>query len=309
MKNKQPLIAILLCVYNGEKYLKQQLDSFASQLHQNWILHISIDAADDQSGLIINQFQELYPSKVFLYQGPKKGYVANFMSLICNNEIEAEFYAFADQDDIWLPNKLTKALSFLDSQAADLPALYCARTKLIDNDGREIGYSPLFLKKPSFKNALVQNIAGGNTMMLNKKARNLIAIAGNDHVIVSHDWWVYQLVSGAGGVVFYDLDTTILYRQHGENLIGSSLGVGAQISRLRAMLHGRFKKWTDDNVTALQSIDYLFSPSNQKTLALFAKSRKRSFFPRILGLKKSGIYRQTMLSNFVLLIAACVGKV
>ena len=95
--------------------------------------------------------------------GPGKGFVANFLSLACDTAIKADYYGFCDQDDLWDADKLERALAWLDAAPRGMPALYCARTRLIAEDGGDIGFSPFFGKPLTFRNALVQSIAGGNT--------------------------------------------------------------------------------------------------------------------------------------------------
>src|SRR5690606_36468867 len=109
---------------------------------------------------------------------------------VCRTEIQADFYAYADQDDIWMPDKLSRALVFLERNL-DQAAMYCSRTELVTSCGKSVGkMSPLFPKLPTFVNALVQSLAGGNTMVINHRACELLRKAGEVHV-VSHDWWTY----------------------------------------------------------------------------------------------------------------------
>ena len=90
-------------------------------------------------------------------------------------------------------------------------------------DERSYGLSPLFTRPPAFQNALVQSLGGGNTMVFNRAAKKILQEAAAIDVVL-HDWWVYQLVSAAGGMVHYDPRPMLKYRQHSDNLIGSNLG-------------------------------------------------------------------------------------
>src|SRR5262249_28608171 len=157
------------------------------------------------------------------------------------------YYAFCDQDDVWESDKLERALCILNRMSQDRPVLYCGRTRVIDDAGRIIGTSPAFLRPPSFANALVQNIGGGNTMVMNHAARELLLAAGPEIDTVAHDWWIYQIVSGAGGAVNYDLEPRVRYRQHRSNLIGANNTFRARCERIRLLFNGRFKQWTDRN--------------------------------------------------------------
>ena len=114
--------------------------------------------------------------------------------------------------------------------------------RLIDEAGKPIGLSPLFKAPLSFENALVQSIAGGNTMLFNEETRKLLATTRESSHIVSHDWWSYILVTGCGGEVCYDPESTLNYRQHSQNLIGSNISIRGRLQRLRRLLKGTFKK-------------------------------------------------------------------
>src|SRR5262249_21670001 len=144
-----------------------------------------------------------HPQRVTLREGPRLGVTANFLSLAADPTIDAEYFALSDQDDVWHADKLSRAVAWLAGRPHATPALYCGRTALMTEDGRCYQLSPLFRRPPGFRNALVQNIGGGNTMVFNRAAKKLVETAGRQPVVV-HDWWIYQLISAAGGDVFYD---------------------------------------------------------------------------------------------------------
>ena len=167
-----PSVAILLCTFNGAGFLPAQLSSYTDQLLADWRIYASDDGSSDETCAILSEFQRrLGPSRMEMRDGPRGGYVANFLSLACDPSIGADYYAFSDQDDIWESEKLSRAVNWLQSASSQVPAVYCSRTRLIDENGREYGFSPLFRRKPDFKNALVQSIAGGNTMVFNRAAK------------------------------------------------------------------------------------------------------------------------------------------
>ncbi|MFA6303642.1 MAG: glycosyltransferase family 2 protein [Legionella sp.] len=301
-------VVIFLATFNGEKFLKEQLNSIKNQTYNNWELWVSDDGSSDNTLTILQQFQELVGNVVHIVSGPRQGYVANFLSLLCKDEIKADYYAFCDQDDIWGPSKLQHALECLASMPNEKPLLYCSRTKLIDEKGSFIGYSSFFTKPPSFLNALVQNIAGGNTMVFNNVSIKLLRCAGFNPHIVCHDWWLYLLVTGAGGSVFYDSYPSVLYRQHNANLIGSNLGWKPRLLRLKMLLQGRFQNWNTANITALLAVENLLTEQNKHDLHQFIAARSSSLFSRIITIKKLGVYRQTIFGNIGLAIATVIKK-
>jgi glycosyltransferase involved in cell wall biosynthesis len=302
-------VAILLCTYNGQRYLAEQLDSFASQTHTCWALWASDDGSADDTRAILEGYQRKWPAgRVSIERGPARGFAANFLSLTCKAGIEADYYAYSDQDDIWDPNKLERALKWLETVRQDTPALYCARTRLVDADNNEIGMSPLFSKPPSFANALMQNIGGGNTMVFNNAARKLLLEAGENLPIITHDWWAYMVVTGCGGKVFYDSEPTLRYRQYGGNLVGMNSSWSDRIKRIRMLWQGGFRHWNNCNIKALRALSHRLTPENLDMLERFAKAGELGLIPRLIHLKRIGIYRQTRLGNLGLVAAAVFGK-
>ena len=304
-----PKVAILLCTYNGCQYLPEQLDSFAAQSHDNWEVWVSDDGSKDG----IHQTFESYKHKwsagrISIRSGPCKGFSTNFVSVMCSTDSDADYYALSDQDDIWEAHKLERAVKWLESVPPEIPALYCSRTRLIDAGGKYIGFSPLFTKPASFANALTQNIAGGNTMIFNRALRESLKEAGENLPVIAHDWWVYLLVTGVGGQVFYDTHPTVNYRQHNGNLIGMKASWPARFNRIRMMWKGCYRNWNDANIASLRLIQDRLTPGNQKIFERFVQARNMPLIPRLINFKRSGIYRQTFLSNLGLIVAAIFNK-
>lgn len=303
-------LAIIMCTYNGAEFLQEQLNSFSNQTFKNWKLFVYDDGSTDTTKDLIKRYQQQSAHEVVWSVNPQQmGFAKNFLNAICITPTDFDFFALSDQDDIWCEAKLERAVAYLQTIPQTTPAVFCSRTRLIDANGNHIGLSPLFKKAPSFCNALVQSIAGGNTFVFNRAARDLIAVAGKDVNIVSHDWWIYQLVSGAGGMIHYDSHPEVLYRQHGSNLIGTNKGIGAKFTRLKLALQGNFKSWNDKNLNALDSCSQLLIEHNRKILHDFITVRKLSLIPRLIGLIKVGIYRQIMIDNLALFIAGVMNKI
>lgn len=303
-----PKVAILLCTYNGSRFLAEQIESFVRQTHENWVAYASDDGSSDDTLLLLSKYQQLLGNdRLILLSGPREGFAKNFLSLIKNRSIIADYFAFSDQDDIWFDDKLER--SIVKIAASNGPALYCSRTRLISADKQVEGYSPLFSAAPDFANALVQSIAGANTMLINSAARELLAQTPDDARIVAHDWLTYLLVTGCGGSVFYDPQPTLDYRQHSDNLIGANNGIRDRLVRLAKMWTGRFREWSTQNLLILTSFRIKLTPQNQRKMERFEQARQSSFFPRLYLMKKSGVYRQTLPGNISLFIAACLNRI
>jgi glycosyltransferase involved in cell wall biosynthesis len=236
---ESPKVCILMGTYNGARFLHEQLDSLEAQNHPNWVVVASDDGSKDQTMSILHRYRAKWPQgKLVIKNGPQKGFCHNFLSLACDPEVKADFYAFCDQDDVWLPEKLDVAINTISkNQSISTPFLYCGRTTYVTEELDSCGLSPLFVFPPSFRNALVQSIAGGNTMVFNQAAKTLIEKAGIQNV-PSHDWWAYQLISGAEGDIYYDPTPHLLYRQHEGALIGGNRSFSAKIERVWMLLQG-----------------------------------------------------------------------
>ncbi len=290
--------------------MEAQLDSLEAQSVTNWTLYVSDDGSTDATLDIIQSYQSKWGTdKIHYRAGPQKGFAQNFLSLACDTSIKADYYAFCDQDDVWLPEKLSIAIEHIacESSTGQLYA-YGGRTTYTDENLKPIGLSPLFVFPRTFRNALIQSIAGGNTMVFNQATKTLLEKVGLVPT-PSHDWWLYQLVTGAGGVMYYDPKPYILYRQHDRSLVGSNTSLKSLLIRFGMLLNGRFKKWTDQNIQSLnQAINFL-KPEHIQTLKLLEKMRNANFNDRLRLIQVSGLYRQTKRGTFSMAIASMLGKI
>jgi glycosyltransferase involved in cell wall biosynthesis len=302
-------VAILLGVFNGEAYLREQIASLAEQTHPRIDIWASDDGSTDNSAAILRESADRWRKGSFeVLLGPRTGFAENFRSLLVDPSIRADYFAFCDQDDIWMPDKLAAAIAWLATQG-NRPALYCSRTQLIDVEGRHIGLSPRFAKQPSFRNALVQSIAGGNTMVMNRAARELLAEASRRTSFISHDWWCYLVVSGAGGEVHHSPRPRILYRQHDANLVGANnYSMRAKLSRYAFMHKGGFANWTSRNIAGLKACQDLLTDDALRVIDRVELSRGKSVPGRLRLLYRSGVYRQTTGGTLGLYLASALGK-
>lgn len=298
-----------MCTHNGAAFLDAQLASFNSQTISNWELWVSDDLSTDTTIARIEDFKKESKRPVFLTNGPCKGFAQNFMSLVFNINTDAEYYAFSDQDDIWENSKLETAISYLKKIPKNTPALYCSTTTLIDSHNAYLGMSAKFLKPPSFKNALIQNIASGNTMVMNKagweKLHSLKSIDG----IVAHDWLAYLVITGCGGEVIYDKIPTVRYRQHKKNLIGQKSAILTTLIRFKVIINNEFKKMSDRTINLLLNNKHVLTDENLRILLTYSKARQQNFLMRLFLVFKSGVYRQTILGSLGFALASVLNKI
>jgi glycosyltransferase involved in cell wall biosynthesis len=295
--------------YNGAKYLAEQLDSIEAQTHTNWRLYVSVDGSDDGTMEILQAYQLRWGAdRLNVREGPHRGFCCNFLSLAADSSIEADYYAFCDQDDVWLREKLSVAVNYLTLQYPNLPQVYCSRTQYVSHNLKPLGMSTAFPYPRTFRNALVQSIAGGNTMVFNHAAKSLLNAAGLVDV-PSHDWWVYILVEAAGGMVFFDLNSYILYRQHPGALVGGNTSLRAKWRRFVMVMQGRFKDWNSKNIAALYTVKALIEPHNLQMMGEFKRLRNSHVLHRMRMISVCGLYRQGWHGTISLFFAALVKKI
>lgn len=305
----QTKAAVLLGVFEDVRFLPEQLASIRTQDHRNLEVWVSRDCDGKQmNDLLEQQAQTFGADRFHVLSGPKRGCAANFLSLVLNSDIQADYFAYSDQDDVWEPDKLSRAIAELELVPPTIPALYGSRTRLIDANGQGLGLFPRHGRSPSFRNALVQNIASGHTMVMNRAAREVLISAGiND--VPSHDWWTYLLITGVAGRVFYDLHPSVRYRQHDRNLTGAPPRYSSGcFRRFRRILNGHLQEANKMNLEALDRIRHLLTPQNGKILDVYYRAIGSGLLTRLQAIHNSGVYRQTPLGSLGLLTAATLNK-
>jgi glycosyltransferase involved in cell wall biosynthesis len=220
-----PHVCVLLSTYNGAPYLAAQLDSLRAQQGVRVDLHVRDDGSSDATLAALAGYADTWPQLAKVSSGPNLKPAASFLELLRTAPPDADFYAFCDQDDVWLPQKLARATEAL---AADTgPALYCSNVTCVAEDLSVIGM-PRQNDDPRLQHLLFENIAYGCTTVINRAARELVAERLPDPAgIIMHDWWI-ALAVAALGTIRYDPEPQILYRQHGSNSLGAKVGAAAQ---------------------------------------------------------------------------------
>lgn len=247
--------------------MREQLDSFAAQDHQDWSLLVSDDHSTDATREIVAVFAARVPQKVRLIEGPGKGPAANFLFLLNHPDLGPFPTALSDQDDIWLPDKLSRFVAALEREdVGEGPVLFCGATRIVDAAGRPLGLSESRPRIPSFWNAIVECIAGGNTMGLDPGALALVRRMGPEIDIFFHDWWLYLLITSVGGRVIYDPVPLLLYRAHSGNYRGMRFGWEARVKRLREFISGEYRQWVQSNLAALKGIEADLTPEARATV-------------------------------------------
>jgi len=295
-------IAILMCTYNGERFIEEQIKSLANQTYKNFKLFISDDGSSDNTIEIIKECAKKYKFINKIYNSNFKSFTKNFQFLISKVPDDYDYYGFCDQDDIWLKEKIQHALKCCENGND----LYCSRTILVNDQKKRIGYSPNFKKKKIFENAIMQSIAGANTMLIKKNLFSKLKEYTNFEII-SHDWWAYIIATFFNFKVFYDKQSFILYRQHGQNLIGKNTGLIASLRRFKSAYDGQLNTWTRLHLENLLKIGQK-SENYQKILILNNLYKEKKIFNKIKIFYKNKFFRQTLKGQLGLYFLILAGR-
>jgi glycosyltransferase involved in cell wall biosynthesis len=212
-----PRVAVLMSTYNGARHLEAQLDSLRAQENVEVRVHVRDDGSTDDTLALLKRYAAGWPNLNPPMQGPNLGPAASFLELLRTAPDDADYYAFCDQDDVWLPRKLARAVGRLSASGRQ-PALYCSNVTCVDDKLAVLG-TPRENGDARLQHLLFENIAYGCTTVMNRAAREAIAARPPERGVIMHDWWC-ALVVAALGEIQYDPEPHILYRQHGGNAIG-----------------------------------------------------------------------------------------
>jgi glycosyltransferase involved in cell wall biosynthesis len=310
MPEAVPTVHILLATYQGAVFIEQQLQSLAAQTHGAWTLTISDDGSQDGTLAICEAFARQVPQPVRIVQGPRQRATANFFHLMhaVGPVQDGDLLAFCDQDDVWLPGKLAQAVGQMGAAAADpnRPLLYCSRTQLVDDDLRPLGMSYLPRRPLGFGNALLQNVANGNTMVFNLPLLQMLRRVRAEHAVL-HDWTAYIAATGCGGQVLFDPQAHVLYRQHPHNIIGAADGRLDQMRRLGWVFRGRYRQWGEQTSCIVDDLWPFLDEAARAQATAFRRMRNEpSAWRRLKAGWHSGLWRQTRSGQCSLFLAlAC----
>lgn len=263
-------IAILLSTWNGELYLKPLLESILGQSWSQWDLWVRDDGSTDGTVRLLEEFSGRLSSnempdrdnRLYLTRGTNMGVVKSFFTLLEQADDDYIGYAFCDQDDYWLPEKLERAAESLafhasrevspdGSRAPSTPFLYHGRQWIAGHEREEMKISPLPVKT-GFSNALIQNQVVGCTMVINPSMRSCILDGFRGPVapkalssVILHDWWCYMIASGTGTIQF-DPEPVIIFRRHDQSSTPAASAPHRSI--LRRMTAIRNRGWTVSHI-------------------------------------------------------------
>lgn len=238
-------VIVLLSTYNGEKYVREQLESILHQTYTNLKILVRDDGSTDNTCNILNEYEQ--QGKIDIIRGTNVGFAQSFFELIDKVE-DADYYAFADQDDVWLPQKIEWALEMLEKMDEDKPVLYFSNFDFYDDELNFIAHRKKDNPEISFRNAMVECLPLGFNILFNRCARDMTKEV-HPQKSTGHDWWMYMLCAGLGQVV-YDERVTVKYRRHKATTSGNEQSfISLMIWRVKYfVINGYFRKIHDQIV-------------------------------------------------------------
>lgn len=295
-------IVVLMSTYNGEVYLREQLDSIFAQ-EGDFDLHVRVrdDGSKDQTLVILEEYvQKGYP--LTYYQGENKGYVGSFMELLFTSD-GYDFYAFSDQDDTWLTDKINTAYQMIKNEQG--PALYASCSYLTDNEHQILGVTQKQVREITPFNGFIECFMPGHTHLLNKALVENLREDYDVKKIFAHDLWITTYAINFAKVVF-DNQPHTYYRQHSNNVTGYSSGqLGWIKQRLARVKRGEanrrsaqikyFKDYYHDRLNAdiAKEMDRFYAMDSSLfsrlryivTTKLYYQNPKKTLFYKLLYIK------------------------
>lgn len=296
------MIDILMATYNGETYLRAQLDSILNQTCQEWQLIIRDDCSNDRTVEIIKEYQQFRPNQIQLIQAeqPSGSAQNNFFQLIKHSK--AEYVMFADQDDVWMNWKVEKTLDKMQQMeqenGKEKPLLVHTDLAVVDENLKIMNYSLFAMqnmnaKRDSLNHLIVQNCVTGCTMMANRALLNLITEIPKNSIM--HDMWL-ALIASAFGKIGFIKKSTMLYRQHGSNANGAKnvkslkyfLWKLTGAKEIHQGLVAQYRQ-TEEFLKIYQT---KLNSEQQQMLKIYAEFEQKTIFQKLFYLKKYQLWKK-----------------
>jgi len=298
-------IQILLSTYNGAKYLSEQLKSYTElEGYHNIKILIRDDGSTDGTCDILHEYRDREHFEIIL--GEHLGINASYKELLRRSDPDCRYFAFSDQDDIWLSNKLILAETALERCDDRIPLLFASRSRLVDKDLVPIGETLSLRHPPSFYNAMVQNVCPGHTQVFNRKLRTLLLQSSLSKAYVL-DWWVYLIASGTGKVIFSDT-CTVLHRQHLQNAVGYQTNPFRLFcTRIKRLRSGEAARLTSQLEGISECYGSILSKEYNVELNHFLDSQK-TVSKRLYYALTGRVFRQTLCETALVRLLYACGK-
>lgn len=296
------MVNVLISTYNGEKYIREQIDSILAQSYPDIRIYVRDDGSTDGTIKILWEYSE--KGLIRLSRGKNAGYGRSFGRLLKAAK-EGDYWAFCDQDDIWLPDKVKWAVEWLEKQPADVPALFGSAYELTDESMETVtGKAMPPAYKVDFRRALTECVYMGFAMTINRPLRDLMLKADMEEV-TSHDWWAWILAERFG-VHCFDGRIAARHRRLDTSVSGMSMK-----NRFKWLAHTI--RTGDTGITSCaRAYTKAFGNEMNDKEAEYARWFARQGFRPDYALKKAlypGRWRPELSSEIVLRMLMLLGRV
>ena len=301
-------VLVLLSSYNGEKYIKQQINSILSQ-KGDFSLDILVrdDGSSDATVSILKEINNTLEKKINIVLGDNIGCNASFFALL-GYATGYDYYAFSDQDDIWLDDKIQSAINMLESDDLHCPKLYGSCSFVVDNNLNKTGITTKQVRDISFSNILIQNFLPGHSQVMNQALINIINEKEmNIDNVFYYDAWI-STVAAAFGKIYFDNTPHTLYRQHENNELGFGNGVlGWAIERYHRVAKGDATKTSKQIKEFLRLYEDQLNHQYVKWIKQFFNSQK-NILSRLRYVISCPLYRQSKIQTFLFKLLYLLNK-
>ncbi len=291
--NNTSSVNILLATYNGEKYIKKQLDSLLSQTYPNITIYIRDDGSKDNT---MNILKDYIAKNILLLEngGTNLGCPMSFYQIL-KECASADYYAFCDQDDIWYPDKIKWAVEKLDKKSqTNKPCVYFSAYEYYTDTGEFLRQSPSQKKHITLTDVLYYTPASGFVLVFNETARQELILNINPGKEL-HDRWLLRGAACFGNII-YDARCSAAHIRHADAVTAEDSGNYNLIqSFLKNEIGGTAMTDSKEHLKYFQhTFQYRFTKAEQKTLSLFTapNSLKRQiqklFYPKRLRARIAG---------------------
>ena len=240
-------IEVLMAVYNGSAYIREQIDSILNQTYENWHLTISDDGSTDGTDLIADEYAAKYPEQITrVYSGVRFGNARDHFMWLSEN-CTSRYMLYSDQDDVFNPEKMSRLMDAMQNAerqwGRDLPILVFSDQTVVEEKLNVIEPSLMRGQKQAFDSfdyhaLLIQNVVTGGAMMVNRPLCSLAVQCRSRERIIMHDWWMAATAARFGKIIYLD-EPLSLYRQHGGNSVGAKrVGSAGYIAGMIGNLRG-----------------------------------------------------------------------
>lgn len=207
-------VQVLMSTYNGQKYLEEQINSILNQENVEISLLIRDDASSDNTIKILQEMSQKNKN-ISYFTGENVGPARSFMELV-NKSSLTDYYAFADQDDVWNSKKIISAIEKLEK--SQKPCMYISALEIVDENLNTVETKKVN-GKFTFEGEMIKNFANGCTQVFNRKLCDIVKLY-NPKYLIMHDSWITRICYAIGGDVIIDDNAYIKYRQHENNVVG-----------------------------------------------------------------------------------------